>query len=79
LRRTLRPLSISRERKEKHGEIKKSSTEHGTTSVDTPISSIGQGRVGFNVSASTGSNNCTGGQFRGMFSLDSFELAANSV
>jgi hypothetical protein len=41
LPRTLRPLGISREGKEKHPEIEKSSTEHGPTSVDTPISSIG--------------------------------------
>jgi hypothetical protein len=79
LRRTLRRLSISRQRKEKHPEIEKAATEHGSTSIDTPIASIGLGRVGFRVSANTGSNNCTEGQFRGMFSLDSFELAANSV
>ena len=68
LRRTLWPLSISRERKEKRDEIEKSSTEHGTTSVDTPIASIGLGRVEFRISANTGTNNCTEGQFRGMFS-----------
>jgi hypothetical protein len=66
----LRPLSISRERKEKHAEIEKASTEHGTTSVDTTIPPIGSGRVAFMVSANTGSNNCTEGQFRGMFSLE---------
>jgi hypothetical protein len=68
LRRTLWPLSISREHKEKRDDIEKSSTEHGTTSVDTPIASIGLGRVEFRISANTGTNNCTEGQFRGMFS-----------
>jgi hypothetical protein len=34
LRRTLRPLSVSLERKEKHTDLKKSSSEQGSTSVD---------------------------------------------
>ena len=70
LRRTLLPLSVSLERKEKHTGLKKSSSEQVSTSVDTPIASIGLGRVEFRVSANTGTDNCTEGQFRGMFSLE---------
>jgi hypothetical protein len=39
--RALLPLGASLERKETHTELKESSTAHDTTSVDTPIPSIG--------------------------------------
>lgn len=39
LRRTLRPLSASLEREKKNTDLKKSSTEHGTTSLGSPMPS----------------------------------------
>jgi hypothetical protein len=41
LHSTLGPLGTGLERKEKHTELKESSTEHDRTSVNTPIPSIG--------------------------------------
>jgi hypothetical protein len=39
LRRTLRLLGVDLERKQKHTDLKKFSTEHGTTSLGSPMPS----------------------------------------
>jgi hypothetical protein len=67
LRRTLRPLSESLERKKKNTDLKKSPSEHGSTSLDSPMPSS---RVGCRIAVKVGCNNCTEGQFRGMFSIE---------